>query len=118
MEGEYTVTYPTYLTWLTDPRRARLSIHAFDDFFLHRAEGTALVEARLHAGRAHQVRAHLAAAGFPLVGDDRYGAEAADASGAAPAPDLRLHAAAISLIHPVTGVALMVEAPAPAWARR
>lgn len=85
---------------------------------VRRGEGHALVEARLHAGRAHQVRAHLAAAGFPIVGDDRYGEEAASGSGASAEVGLRLHAASIDLVHPVTGAALMVEAPPPAWARR
>lgn len=36
--------------------------------------GYAWVEARTHFGRRHQVRAHLAWAGAPIVGDDIYGA--------------------------------------------
>jgi len=83
---------------------------------VRRGEGRTLLEARLHAGRAHQVRAHLAAAGFPIVGDDRYGEEASNETGASPAVGLRLHAAAIHLVHPVTGAALVVEAPPPPWA--
>ena len=77
---------------------------------VERRGATTLVRARLHAGRAHQVRAHLAAAGFPIVGDAVYGA--------ADAPDARLHlhAHTIALPHPVTGAALLVEAPPPAWA--
>ena len=79
-----------------------------------RGADTALVEARLHAGRPHQVRAHLAAAGYPIVGDDRYGADIEDA--APPATNLRLHAAAIRLGHPVTGAVLVIAAPPPPWA--
>jgi 23S rRNA pseudouridine1911/1915/1917 synthase len=80
---------------------------------VERRGATTLVRARLHAGRAHQVRAHLAAAGFPIVGDEIYGAAAP------PAPDgarLRLHAHTIALPHPTTGAALLIEAPPPPWA--
>ncbi len=47
--------------------------------------GTAVsfVEARPLTGRTHQIRLHLAHAGHPVVGDDRYGG--------APAPRMMLH---------------------------
>ena len=35
--------------------------------------GYTLVEARLLTGRTHQIRAQLAAAGFPVIGDRKYG---------------------------------------------
>jgi 23S rRNA pseudouridine955/2504/2580 synthase len=78
--------------------------------------GRALVEARLSRGRAHQVRAHLAYLGIPVVGDATYGQvneidDAADTS-------LHLHAWAISFIHPITLKPLRIEAPLPPWARR
>lgn len=38
-----------------------------------RHEGRLLVEAFPETGRTHQVRAHLAAAGAPLLGDEAYG---------------------------------------------
>ena len=88
-----------------------------------RGPGMTLVEARLHAGRPHQVRAHLAAAGFPIVGDDRYGAVGAVSMTAGAVEDkdasgLHLHAASVRLVHPVTGASLLIEAPSPAWAVR
>lgn len=70
---------------------------------------TSLLEVRLHAGRPHQVRAHLAAAGHPIVGDPLYGGAPADAV-------LHLHAWRVRLVHPVTGRDLVVEAPRPPWA--
>jgi 23S rRNA pseudouridine1911/1915/1917 synthase len=77
---------------------------------IERRGDIALVEARLTKGRAHQVRAHLAYIGAPVVGDEVYG----DAD----AIPLRLHAVAVSLLHPRTGQALRIEAPLPAWAMR
>jgi len=72
-----------------------------------------LVEAEARTGRMHQVRAHLAYAGLPLVGDALYGA------GTSPIGERHfLHAEAISFDHPLTGVRMTLRAPLPqvaAW---
>ena len=75
---------------------------------LERRGETTLVRARLTKGRTHQVRAHLAAAGHPIVGDDLYG----DGVG-----DLRLHAATVRFAHPDSGREILIEAPPPDWAK-
>lgn len=54
----------------------------------------ALVEVRLQTGRQHQIRAHMAWLGNPVVGDPRYGRAGAR---------LGLHALRLSLPHPRTG---------------
>lgn len=41
-------------------------------------KGFTLVEARLLTGRTHQIRAQLAEAGFPVIGDRKYGEEASN----------------------------------------
>jgi 23S rRNA pseudouridine1911/1915/1917 synthase len=73
-----------------------------------RRERTTLVEARLTSGRAHQVRAHLSAAGHPIVGDPTYGGPAA--------ARLHLHAWHVRFRHPSSGELISIEAPAPEWA--
>jgi 23S rRNA pseudouridine1911/1915/1917 synthase len=71
-----------------------------------------LVEARPATGRRHQVRAHLADAGLPILGDLRYGGPAALEG--APVRRVMLHAAVIRLDHPVTGKPLELRCPRPA----
>lgn len=34
---------------------------------------TSLLEVQLHTGKTHQIRAHLAHIGFPIIGDEKYG---------------------------------------------
>jgi RluA family pseudouridine synthase len=69
-------------------------------------EGLALVEAVPATGRRHQVRAHLAAVGFPLVGDSLYG-------GRLSGPRPLLHARSLAFRHPGTGSWQQVQAPYP-----
>ncbi|MFN0062196.1 MAG: RluA family pseudouridine synthase [Myxococcaceae bacterium] len=73
---------------------------------LARAGDVSLVEVTLLTGVMHQVRAHLAAIGAPLIGDALYGGR--------PGPTrFLLHARALGFVHPVTGHPVRVEAPLP-----
>lgn len=70
------------------------------------ADGTAtLVELKPATGRRHQLRAHLAAIGHPILGDALYGRRDG-------APRLMLHARRLDLPSP-RGGRLEVEAPIP-----
>ncbi len=79
--------------------------------------GATLVEALLHTGRTHQIRVHFQFLGHPLVGDSVYGnrqnLRLADLTGYS-APRQMLHAAQLAFVHPRSGRALKLEAPAPA----
>lgn len=82
--------------------------------------GLALVRCRLVTGRTHQIRAHLAASGWPIVGDPTYGEPRwtrvvdGDLAAALRAfPRQALHAWRLAFRHPVTGAPVAIEAPLP-----
>ena len=66
-----------------------------------------LLAIRLFTGRTHQIRVHLSALGFPLIGDFIYG----EASSTLPRP--ALHATRIHFIHPRTKQSIKLSAPLP-----
>jgi 23S rRNA pseudouridine1911/1915/1917 synthase len=63
-----------------------------------------LLEVELETGRRHQIRAHLAWLGHPVVGDERYGQGG---------PRLGLHALRLELPAPWSTRRLTIEAPVP-----
>lgn len=98
-----------------DAKKGPLAIQTVDDAgkraltrvrVLAKGEGVALVEARPETGRMHQIRAHLAHVGFPLIGDALYGGATDDDD------ELYLHAWAISFPSPEGG-RRFVTAPLP-----
>jgi 23S rRNA pseudouridine1911/1915/1917 synthase len=74
------------------------------------------VEATLHTGRTHQIRVHFQHIGFPVAGDETYGApqnrKLIDLTGVTP-PRLMLHAQQIEFVHPGTHRRRKFEAPLP-----
>ncbi|MBN2705977.1 MAG: RluA family pseudouridine synthase [Deltaproteobacteria bacterium] len=80
------------------------------------------ISLRLETGRTHQIRVHLSAAGYPLVGDQTYFRKGVKkkvsvaAAGAllATFPRQALHAARLGFCHPRTGVYLEFESRPPA----
>jgi 23S rRNA pseudouridine1911/1915/1917 synthase len=80
------------------------------------------VRVQLETGRTHQIRVHLAHAGYPIVGDKVYGGRLTLPKGASEAlrqflrefPRQALHAARLQFDHPVTGKAVECVSPLPA----
>ncbi|MGH8746529.1 MAG: RluA family pseudouridine synthase [Burkholderiales bacterium] len=73
-----------------------------------------LLELRLLTGRTHQIRVHLAHAGHPVLGDDKYGDFELNRTLAKQGVKrLMLHARRLILRHPVSGVMLRLEAALP-----
>lgn len=69
-----------------------------------------LVEAWPLTGRKHQVRAHLASSGCPVLGDALYGS---GLRSPVPVERALLHARRLDLRHPLTGAPLRIESPRP-----
>lgn len=75
---------------------------------LEKGERTQLLEIQLHTGRHHQIRCQLAAIGYPIRGDLKYGAPRSNPDGS-----ICLHARQISFVHPVSQKEISVIAPYP-----
>lgn len=81
-----------------------------------RLDAFTLVEADLHTGRTHQIRAHFSALGTPVVGDTLYGAPRQERAGGKLLPPLErnfLHASRIAFVHPRTEERLEFRASIP-----
>jgi 23S rRNA pseudouridine955/2504/2580 synthase len=101
---------------VTSSGERRVSVHEDGKAALTRVKVVrrgefSLLEVRLLTGRTHQIRVHLAHAGHPIVGDDKYGDFALNKT---MKKRLLLHAAKLSFKHPLSGEQLRLESPLPA----
>lgn len=95
---------------VVDPARGKPAVTHLR--VLERFAAFALVEAVPETGRTHQIRAHLAALGHPLVADELYGSLPAEASPPV-LHRLGLHARQLTIEHPLLRSVLHFDAPYP-----
>ncbi|HEX4644584.1 MAG TPA: RluA family pseudouridine synthase [Verrucomicrobiae bacterium] len=82
---------------------------------LQTAKAKALIEAQPMTGRTHQIRAHLAAAGHPILGDPLYGPDEAAASKGR--QRLALRACKLAFEDPFQRKRIRIEAPVSGFLR-
>ncbi|MDP3252469.1 MAG: RluA family pseudouridine synthase [Hydrogenophaga sp.] len=77
-------------------------------------DGFTLLEVTIKTGRTHQIRVHLASAGYPIAGDDKYGDF--ELNRQLPRAGLKrmfLHAWRLALVHPLTSAPIELQTELP-----
>ena len=104
------------LEWVTDKPLVKYKEKVIVDFkngkravtefrvIKHLSKNRTLIEAKPLTGRTHQIRAHLASVGYPIIGDTKYGGQKSDR--------LYLHSVEISF-NTRRGVAFTKKTPLP-----
>ncbi len=111
--------WPLTLGRVSTPIEDRAASTTFRRLLVGASAGrlASLVEALPKTGRTHQIRIHCAGAGYPILGDARYGAaprlsideQANDERGQA------LHAYRLDFRHPANGETLTIRSEPCAW---
>jgi 23S rRNA pseudouridine1911/1915/1917 synthase len=74
--------------------------------------GISLLALRIHTGRTHQIRVHLASIQCPILGDQTYGFRREWQENLS-IPRIMLHSRRITVSHPIAATPLTIDAPRP-----
>ena len=116
------VTAPLVKAAGPDGDRVRKALPGEQDVAMHATTNYSVIDRAAHkaswdslkpvTGRQHQLRAHMATIGHPIVGDNKYdGQDVMKDSGLE--PKLHLHARRLIIPHPVTREKIDITAPLP-----
>lgn len=102
-------TIKTRMAVVPEEKGGRQALTKWSTLYASPSGRFALLSVRLFTGRTHQIRVHLAHAGFPLWGDAVYG----PADRTSPAARQLLHAWKLEFTHPVSGKEMSFVCPPP-----
>ncbi len=92
---------------VSDKEKPGFKVSYLDYRALASKDGVTMVEVKLGTGRSHQIRAQMSHAGYPLIGDQKYGDKDKRCK------DIALEAYKLSFEHPVKREFITFEAPIP-----
>lgn len=113
LHGRHPTDRLRFTTRVREGKRAVTHVKVIERFGRNVA---ALVQCTLETGRTHQIRVHLAEAGYPVLGDRLYGRRPSDPRVREIAERLgrqALHAQVLGFEHPVTHCWMRFESPLP-----
>lgn len=102
-------TIKTRMAVVPEEKGGRSALTKWSTLYASPSGRFALLAVRLFTGRTHQIRVHLAHAGFPLWGDAVYG----PADRTSPVARQLLHAWRLEFTHPVSGRDMCFVCPPP-----
>lgn len=106
--------WPATLNRVELPIEGRESLTTFRRLAQGTFAGTpaSLIDCLPKTGRTHQIRIHCQSAGFPVLGDSRYGSAQTDE---ARSDDHALHAYRLDFRHPADGREISIRSAPEAW---
>jgi 23S rRNA pseudouridine1911/1915/1917 synthase len=94
-----------YVKSTSSSHRGKLAVTHYEVLKAHK--NRSLLRLKPQTGRKNQLRVHCSEAGYPIIGDKKYGA------GTNPIKRLGLHALKIAFIHPITKRRMVFSTPLP-----